>query len=389
MLRKLKLAIVLLLVFATTISFSACRLLAPLISPPPAPNTSRADFKTIEQAWDLILNDYVDKSKIDTTKLSQAAIKAIVETLNDPYTSYLDPDTYKLTLTSMEGRFEGIGATVAAEDKKIKIVAPIPGSPAEKAGIKPGDTILKIDGRSTEDMSLTEAVLYVRGPKGTTVRLLIQHEGENAPQEISVVREKIEMPSVRYEMKGDIAYINIAYFSETTDGELAPVLTGLTGAGAKGIVLDLRRNPGGLLQTVVSVASNFLVAGDVVVDVVDNRGNHSLSKATQTRITTDLPMVVLVDNYSASGSEVLAGAFGDYNRAVIAGSKTFGKGSVNILHQFSDGSAMYITTARWLTPKGQMIEGEGIEPDFSLDLTGDDLVNWAIDFLHQKNTKVS
>ncbi len=383
MLRKLKLALVLLLVVSTALSLNACSILAPVISPP----TQQAGLATIEQAWNLILNDYVDKSKIDTTKLSRAAIKAIVETLNDPYTSYLDPDTYKLTLTGMEGRFEGIGATVGVEDKKIKVIAPIPGSPAEKAGIKAGDTLLEIDGRSTKDMSLTEAVLYVRGPKGTTVRLLIQHEGENNPQEVSVVREEIQVPNIHHEMKRDIAYISIAQFSETTDADLIPVLTSLAKAGATGIILDLRGNPGGFVQAVVDVASHFLKAGEVVTDLVDNRGNRSTAKAVATKVTTDLPVVVLVDKSSVSGSEVLAGALKDYGRATIAGIKTFGKGSVNVLRQFKDGSGMYITTGRWLTPKGNLIEGKGIEPDYALDLKGDDLINWAIDFLHGKSIK--
>ena len=222
-------------------------------------------------------------------------------------------------------------------------------------------------------------MLHIRGPKGTSVRLLILHQGETEPEEIEIVRAEIELPSVYFEMRGDIAYINITYFSERTDEELSPVLESITQEAATGIILDLRSNPGGLLETVVDVASHFLKEG-VVVDVVDNQGKHTSSSVKPSEITTDLPMVVLVDNYSASGSEVLAGALQDHGRATIAGTKTYGKGSVNILRQLKDGSGLYITTARWLTPNGRLIEGKGIDPDYELK-EGEDAIQWAIDYL--------
>ncbi|MBA7691463.1 putative CtpA-like serine protease [subsurface metagenome] len=192
------------------------------------------------------------------------------------------------------------------------------------------------------------------------------------------------MPSVYFEMRGDIAYINITYFSERTNEELSPVLQSITQEAATGIILDLRSNPGGLLQTVVDVASRFLNKG-IVVDVVDNQGEHTTSAVKPEGATTDLSLVVLVDSYSASGSEVLAGALQDYARATIAGTRTYGKGSVNILHQLKDGSGLYLTTARWFTPSGRPIEGEGIAPDYELDLEGEDAIQWAIDYL--KNIK--
>ncbi|GAJ04019.1 unnamed protein product, partial [marine sediment metagenome] len=232
---------------------------------------------------------------------------------------------------------EGIGAYVAVKDEQIMIIAPIADSPAAKAGIKAGDIILAINGRSASEMSLAEAVLYIRGPKGTSVRLLILHQGETEPEEIEIVRAEIEVPSVYFEMRGDIAYINITYFSERTNEELSPVLQSITQEAATGIILDLRSNPGGLLQTVVDVASRFLNKG-IVVDVVDNQGEHTTSAVKPKGATTDLSLVVLVDSYSASGSEVLAGALQDYARATIAGTRTYGKGSVNILHQLKDGS---------------------------------------------------
>jgi carboxyl-terminal processing protease len=181
-------------------------------------------------------------------------------------------------------------------------------------------------------------------------------------------------------MRQDIAYINITHFSELTDEELTEVLESITAEGANAIILDLRSNPGGLLHAVIDVASHFLTEG-VVTNVVDNEGKHTTNAVSPKEVTTDLPMVVLVDAFSASGSEVLSGALQDHGRATIAGAVTYGKGSVNILRQLSDGSGLYVTTARWLTPDGRLIEGEGISPDYELELEGEDAVQWAIDYL--------
>jgi carboxyl-terminal processing protease len=336
---------------------------------------------TVEQAWNIILQDYVEKDELDTNKLAQGAIKGMVEALGDPYTTYLDTTAYELWVKNLAGKFEGIGAYVAIKDEQITIVTPIAGSPAEEAGIRAGDVILEIDGKTTSGMSTEEAVLYIRGPKGTPVTLLILHQGETEPEVIEIVRAEIEVPSVHFEMKEDIAYIKLDSFSERTAQELAPVLESISQQAATGIILDLRSNPGGFLDTAVDVASLFLKEG-VVVDVVDNEGNHTTSSVKPSSLTTDLPMVVLVDSYSASGSEVLVGALQDYGRATIAGTTTYGKGSVNILRQLEDGSGLYITTARWLTPNGRLIEGEGIAPDPGCELEeGEDAIQWAIDFL--------
>ena len=332
---------------------------------------------SVEQAWNIILHDYVDKDRLDTSTLSQAAIRGMVEALDDPYTAYLDAETYHLALTSHEGKIEGIGAQVAVKDEQIMIIAPIADSPAAKAGIRAGDVILEINGRYTSEMSLAEAVLTIRGAKGSSVRLLILHQGETKPEEIEIVRAEIELPSVRFKMMGDIAYINITYFSERTKQELFPVLQSITQEAAIGIILDLRSNPGGLLEAVIDVASYFLKEG-VVVNVVDNQGKSTALRVKPNGVATDLPMIVLVDSYSASGSEVLVGALQDYARATIAGTTTYGKGSVNILHQLKDGSGLYITTARWLTPNGRLIEGEGLYPDHELELDGEDTIGWAI-----------
>ncbi len=335
---------------------------------------------SVVEAWDIIVEEYVEKDRIDVDSLAEAAIRGMVEALEDPYTAYLDPEAYELSLADIEGRYEGIGAAVGVREGQITIIAPFADSPAAAAGIKAGDIILEIDDRPTSGMSLVEAAAFVRGPRGTTVRLLILHQGETEPEEIEVVRDEILLTSVHFEMMGDIAYINITRFTEQTNDELSPVLLSVGQQEARGIILDLRSNPGGLLGAVIDVTSRFLSDG-VVLTVVDNEGGRETHQVTYQEVTTGLPMVVLVDGFSASGSEVLAGALQDHARAIVAGTTTFGKGSVNKLYQLQDGSGLYITIARWYTPSGRLIEGQGIVPDYELELTGEDLINWALDYL--------
>jgi carboxyl-terminal processing protease len=334
----------------------------------------------VGQAWNIIFTDYVDRDKLETSTLSRGAIEGMLESLDDPYSSYLEAEHYELGLSSLEGEFNGIGAYVTIKDKQLTIIAPIADSPADKAGIRAGDIILEINGEPVMDMSLAEAIIKIRGPKGTAVKLLILHEGETEPEEIEIIRTRVEVPSIRFEMEGDIAYINITQFSERTEQELSLALQDLAEKKAKGIILDLRGNPGGLLETVVDVASHFLPEG-TVVDIMTNQGKVATLKVAKRAPTTDLPIVVLVDKASASGSEVLAGALQDHSRAIVAGNTTYGKGSVNILRRLDDGSGLYITTARWLTPGGRLIEGRGIEPDQKLELTGEDAIRWAVDYL--------
>ena len=367
--------ITILLVASLALSFGAGCALSNRIS-----LSSGQGLDSVEQAWNIIFNDYVDKENLDTSILSQAAIEGMVEALDDPYSAYVDAETYQVDLSDLEGKFEGIGAYMGVRDERIIIVAPVADSPAAKAGIRAGDIILEIDGMSTSEMTLVEATLHIRGPEGTSVNLLILHQGETEPQQIEIVRAEIEVPSVHFEMEGDIAYIRITYFSERTNEELSSVLQGINQETTTGIILDLRSNPGGLLRVVVDVAGCFLQDG-VVVDVVDNQGKHTTLTVEPKEATTDLPMVVLVDSYTASGGEILAGALQDYARATIAGTRTYGKGSVNLLYQLKDGSGLYITTARWLTPNGRLIEGEGIAPDYELELEGEDAIQWAIDYL--------
>jgi len=338
------------------------------------------EFDILAEAWKLLSEDYVDKSKLDPTKLSQGAVKGMVEALDDPYSGYVDPQSKELEMSTLEGKFEGIGAVISMKDKQLTIVAPIAGSPAEKAGIKAGDKILEIDGQPTSELALIEATLKIRGPKGTSVKLLVLHEGETEPVEIEIVRGEIKVESVFLEMRDDIAYIRITQFLKSTGGELQDALRDAIDKRTKGIVLDLRNNPGGLLGASTEVASQFLAMG-MVAKVVDDEGRESAVPVQKGGIATYLPLIVLVNKGSASASEIVAGALQDYGRAKLAGSQTFGKGSVQVVRDLSDGSSLHITAYRWLTPFGRPIDGVGLTPDFVLELEDEELVDWAIQYL--------
>jgi len=337
-------------------------------------------LEVVEQARDIILDTYVDKDGVDATTLTQGAIKGMIEALDDPHSSYLDAETYQMSLDVLKGKFNGIGAYMAVEDEQLMVIAPIADSPAAQAGIRAGDIILEIDGVSALEISLSEAVLNIRGPKDTPVNLLVLHQNETEPVEIEIIRDEIDSPSIISEMMGDIAYINITYFTERTNEELYPVLESITQYAASGIILDLRSNPGGLIQPPVDIAGYFLEEG-IAFTIVDNQGNRTPLSIKPNRIVTDLPLVVLVDRYTASSSEILAGTLQDHARATIAGTTTYGKGSINALYPLKDGSGIYVTTARWLTPNDYLIEGEGIHPDYELELEGEDTIQWAIDYL--------
>ncbi len=370
--------VLLALLAAAVLCFSGCNL-----SFSPVPTTSPG-LGLVDETWDILSREYVQPDKVDAAALSRAAVAAMVDALNDPYSAFLDPDAYKLNLTHQQGTFGGIGATVGVRDGKIIVIAPIPGTPAANAGIRSGDIILAVNGESIEGWSIEEVIMKIRGPQGTRVRITLQRTGESAPVELELVRAMIDVPSISYELRDGVALIRIFYFSERTDEELLPILRRIKDEKPAGIIIDLRSNPGGPVDTVVNIASSFLTKG-VVMYIVDNKGNETVYPVERRSVNTTLPVVVLTDNYSASGSEVLSGALQDHQRAVIAGKTTYGKGSANRWFELSDGSAVYLTVSRWLTPDRRLIEGKGIVPDYQLDLEGNDLVLWAIDYL--KNNK--
>jgi carboxyl-terminal processing protease len=390
MLRKRSFATLLLIVLLSTFSLSniSCTVVTDITNnlfPEPKIATWSPDlppdFSLLSDAWKILSKSFVDKDKLDPKKLSQGAIKGMMEALNDPPSFYVSPETHKLEMSSLTGRYTGIGAHISTKDKVLTIVSPMAGSPAEEAGIKPGDKILEIDGKSTEGMSPTDAALKIQGLAGTTVKLLLFREGEAKPFEKSLMRREITITSVSYEKRDRIGYIKLSGFMQKSDSEMLSALKFLKAEGIDGIVLDLRNNPGGLLGAAIDIASEFLPGGNVVVDIVDSEGNHRQEFVRRTGEATDIPLIVLVNGGSASASEVLAGALQDYGRAKIAGKKTYGKGSVQTVVNMKDGSALHVTIARWYTPKLRPIDGIGLVPDFVLDSEGEDLVKWAIDYL--------
>jgi len=348
-----------------------------------APSTDK-NLATIEEAWKVIHADYVDPSKIDSSALSQAAVQAMMDTLNDPHSEYFDAQMYQQLQNDLTGSYGGIGSSVTIMDGQMTVASVNSGSPAEQAGLKTGDAILEINGVSTTGMSTEEAVSMVQGSSGTQVTMLVRHQGDTTSVLLTITRANIQIHSVSFEMRGDIAYIVISQFSNTTNDELTPVLQTIAQNGAKGIIIDLRDNPGGPETAVVDVASRFVTSGTVLT-VRYNDGSEDVVKTTHHAETTTHAMVVLVNEISASVSEVITGALQDYGLATIAGTVTFGKGSVNNFFVLPDGSAIYLTIARWLTPNGHLIEGKGITPDVTLDSSTADWVQWAIDHLHGQN----
>jgi len=290
--------------------------------------------------------------------------------INDPYSSYLDAQGFTDLQGNFAGTYVGVGTEMAVRNGAIIVITVYPGTPAARAGILPGDQITAIGGKSTEGLTIADLVPLIRGDVGTSVSVAINRNGANLT--FNLVREQITPPSVTLKMEGTVAYIRISSFTEHADEDMLPIIQQIAANGATGVILDVRGNPGGLVTTVINIASYFITDG-VVLSIRDRDGNLTTYNVIKQSVTTALPMVVLVDGYSASGSEVLSGALQDHHRAVIAGAQTFGKGSVDSLFRMSDGSALYLTIYRWLTPNKHAIEGKGITPDYVMALTDDDI----------------
>ena len=335
-----------------------------------------SDFQIESQAWQKLQEYYVDSKALDSKKISQGAVRGMVEAVGDPYTDYYTPQEYQSTMIQLTGVFQGIGASIEKKNNYIVIVAPFTDSPAEKAGLKTGDIILKIDGQSTEGMNSDVASSKIRGDSGTKVTLSIGREGEKEPFDVTVTRGEIKMDSVKSEMRGQVAYIKIQQFILPTTDDFKAALSKALAGGAKGIILDLRDNPGGILTQAIDVSSQFLTRG-IVVKVVDKNGTESVQKVKSGGMVTDLPVIVLINGGSASASEIVAGALQDNERSKLAGIKSFGKASVQNIVKLDDGSAIKITTAHYYTPNGTFISKTGLTPDYPTDLLGDNLTKWA------------
>lgn len=341
--------------------------LAPSIRPgvPPdqmgTPPELEEAFAVFWDVWHIVNTEFY--GDVDQQALIRGAIRGMVEALGDPYTQYIDPRHNAILKEDDEGHFEGIGATVDMVDGRLIIVAPMEGSPAERAGLRAGDVVLKIDGRSVEGMDLLDAVALVRGPKGTTVVLTIRREGVPEPFDVPIVRDEIKMASVTSRMLDDeIGYLAIRAFNAQTVKELTAHLAQLEEQGAYALILDLRGNPGGFLDVAVETVSRFVGEGPALW--WEDADGRRYPIRVKPRRTYGWPLVVLVDEGSASAAEIVAGALQDAGRAVLVGTRTFGKGSVQNVHQLRDGGSLRVTTAHWLTRDGHPIHGVGLEPDF-------------------------
>ena len=330
-------------------------------------------FSLLDEVYDILSREFVEPDRVELGGLRTAAINGAIASLNDPHSVYIDRETFHLSSESISGQFEGIGATVDQQSEGIFITGTFRGSPAEAAGIRSGDLILAVNGESTEGWPVQLAVARIRGPAGTDVVLTVRHR-TGQEEEITVKRGVIVIPSVQAiqveDAAGiaveDLAYIAISQFTENTRAELVAVLEGVQSAQVDGLIIDLRGNPGGLLSATVEVTGEFLDGG-VVLTEVNRNGDEQAFNDQAGGGALEIPLVILVNGGSASGSEVFAAALRDYGRAVIVGEQTLGKGTVSIPRHLSDGSVLYVSTARWLTPDRDLIEGIGLIPDFIIE----------------------
>ena len=341
---------------------------SPIISENP-PQDVPDDLKIVWEAWTILNKEYVDQNKVKDEKLPEFAVRGLLSALGDSQTNYVDKEYLEAQFSDIfRGEFGGIGAHVNINaEGKIIIVSPIEGSPAEKAGIKAGDIVLEVDGESLRGIGLLEAVNKIRGPKGSTVTLLIKHILDPTPIEISVIRDDITLPSVilRSEPGDTFAHIRLTTFYPNTPDILTKTIKQVMDDDAKGIILDLRGNSGGVLGATVDIASEFLDDG-LVFYLQDGKGRRQEHAVKPGGIAKDIPMVVIANSGSASATEVLIGALQDHKRAQVIGTNTFGKGSVNMLRKLSNGGGVYLTIAYWYTPLGRKIAGQGLPPDIEV-----------------------
>lgn len=334
--------------------------------------SANVDFGLYWDLWDALKERYVDKDEISDQEMFYGSLRGLARSLGDPYTMFLDPKDSEKFNESLTGIFEGIGAEVGMRDDVLTIIAPLDGMPAQKAGLLAGDKVFSVDGESTLNMTIDEAVNKIRGERGTKVVLTIFRDGLDATMDIEVERGIIQVKSVTTEFKDDgIFVMKISNFNDETLGEFNEAVRDILVKDPKGLIVDLRNNPGGYLRTAIEVASEWIDDDVVVIEKISN-GEETKHQSLGTARLRKYPTVVLVNIGSASASEIVAGALKDYELATIIGGKTFGKGSVQALESFRDGSYAKITVAKWLTPKGNSINDEGITPDEEIEYTIED-----------------
>ena len=334
-----------------------------------APSGDR-EFTTFVEAWNLVQDHYVDRSAVNSTKMAYAAIGSMLDTLGDTgHTRFLSPDALREEEDLLAGKLEGIGAEVTIQNGQPTIVAPIPGAPAQRAGIRAGDIIQRVNGQDTTGLTLEQVLSVVRGPAGTTVTLTVLHKGETTPVDIPIVRAKITVPSVSWTLVPgtSVAHVLVSQLAQNATDELVTALEGAQAKGAKAVILDLRNDPGGFRDEAIDVASQFLKDGNVLLEQ-DSQGHRTSFPVKSGGIAVDTPLVALVNEGTASAAEIVAGALQDHQRAPLVGETTFGTGTVLSTYQLTDGSAILLGTAEWLTPNGRQIWHHGIVPDVTVAL---------------------
>lgn len=335
------------------------------------------DFSLYWKVWEYVHNNYLDKNLSDT-KLFYGSLAGMVAGLEDPYSVFMDPDTTQKFNQELQGEFDGIGAEIGVKDNNIVVIAPLPNTPAEKAGLKPGDKILGIDKNDTAGMSVDYAVSLIRGLKGTKVKLIIQPNGLSEPKELEITRDRIVVQLIKSELKdlpnnqGKVAYIRLVHFSADADNLFKETWQKLAASGPKGLIFDLRSNPGGYLDQAIAISSHWVDKG-VVVKEKGASVNQKDYESTGEGDLKKIPTVILVNQGSASASEIVTGALQDYGLATVVGEQTFGKGSVQNLEDFPDGSSVKLTIAKWYTPKDRSIDKNGLKPDIEVKLTREDV----------------
>lgn len=332
------------------------------------PQNVNLDFSLFWQTWDLLSKEYVDKSALDPQKMYYGAIQGMVASLGDPYTVFLPPQAQHSVQTELGGSFEGVGMELGYnKDNQLVVIAPLKDTPADKAGIKPGDLILKINGKDTTSMSLPDAVDAIRGPKGTAVDLQVLHQGDQSPTDVSIVRDTIVVKSVEESTQTTpsgkkVALIKITDFGQNTDSEWNAAVNQALSDNVTGVVLDLRNNPGGYLDDAVYIGSEFISSGNIVLQQ-DGSGQIKDYPVNRTGRLLNIPLVVLINKGSASASEIVSGAIQDHQRGTLVGEQSFGKGTIQEAQDLPGGTGLHITTAKWLTPNGRWINGKGLTPD--------------------------